>query len=367
MPNRSKPLSILVLCGGQSTEHDISLLSAKNVIAQLDKKKYTISIAKISHDGCWWYYKNENDFLSEVKPSLIQITPGQESHPFSVDGKSFEVDCVFPVLHGTRGEDGVIQGLLDAVNLPYVGADVLGSAVGMDKDIAKRLMRDAGIPVVEWRLVRKSELNTICFAEVVKQLGSPFFVKPNSLGSSVGTEKVKDEASFSQALQNAFRFDEYVLIESGINARELECSILGDENPRASVVGEIILNTEFYSFEAKYIDENAAKPTTPADISPELAKTCQSLAIMAFQALRCCGMARVDFFLSRDDGRLYLNEINTIPGFTNISMYPKNWEVTGVLQPALFNELVQIAMARFERKQSLERIFKVSKNNDVLV
>lgn len=362
----SNPLSILVLCGGQSTEHEISLLSAKNVIAQLDATKYDISIAKITHDCCWWYYKNAQDFLAEKKPTAIQIIPGQEVHPFYTNGKSFMADCVFPVLHGTHGEDGIIQGLLDAANVPYVGADVLGSAVGMDKDIAKRLMRDAGISVVDWLFVRKSELKNIHYKDVVKRLGNPLFVKPNSLGSSVGAEKVKNETSFYKALKNAFRFDECVLIESGIDARELECSVLGDENPKASVVGEIILNTEFYSYAAKYLDIDAATPVTPADISPQLMKQCQTLAIRAFQALRCCGMARVDFFLSRHDEKLYINEINTIPGFTNISMYPKNWEASGITQSALFDELIQIALKRFGRKQSLERIFKPIKN-DVLV
>ncbi|HLB57007.1 MAG TPA: D-alanine--D-alanine ligase family protein [Coxiellaceae bacterium] len=348
-------LTILVLCGGQSTEHEISLLSARNVIENLDTKKYHVSVAKIEQDGTWHYFKTAQDFFSHSKSHLINITPGQKN-PFSIDGKTLEIDCIFPVLHGTNGEDGTMQGLLELLQMPYVGAETLGSAIAMDKDISKRLMRAAGISVVDWKLLRKSDAK-INYADVKKELGELLFIKPNSLGSSVGTSKVTDEKSFYAAIAEAFRFDEYILIEKAIVGREIECSVLGNENPKASLPGEIINHTEFYTYDAKYIDDDGATVKTPADLSSELTTQIKTTAIKAFCALRCCGMARVDFFLEKNN-KLYVNEINTIPGFTNISMYPKNWEASGLQYSALLDELIALGIKRFEFKQSLIRVFQ---------
>ena len=351
------PLSILVLCGGQSTEHDISLLSARNVITYLDDEKYAVSVAKISHEGKWFYFNSVEEFLSDADShQLMQIMPC-EKNPFYVDNKAILVDCVFPVLHGTNGEDGTIQGLLELLNIPYVGADCLSSAIGMDKEVLKRLLEAAGLPVVDRCLVRKQEAHFINYAEVTKKLGTPVFIKPNSLGSAVGVKKAVDENSFYDALQNAFQYDEFVLIEKAIIGREIECSVLGNENPQVSLPGEIINHTEFYSFDAKYVDAAAATVKTPADLSPDLIQTFQSLAIKAYKTLRTIGMARVDFFFSHD-GKIYLNEINTIPGFTNISMYPKNWEASGLSYVTLLDELIQLGLQRFEFKKTLNRVYQ---------
>lgn len=349
------PLSILVLCGGQSTEHDISLLSARNVIERLDSKKYHVAVAKITQDGEWYYFKNKEDYLSNTS-YVMHIVPGQKK-PFLAGEKAIPVDCVFPVLHGANGEDGTMQGLLEILQVPYVGADCLGSAIGMDKEVLKRLLRDANLPVVDRCLVRKSQVNQVRYDDISKQLGGTVFVKPNSLGSAVGVKKATDEASFRAALQDAFRFDEYVLVEKAIIGREIECSVLGNENPRASLPGEIINHTDFYSYSAKYLDDAAATVKTPADLSPELIGQFQSLALKAYQTLRCMGMARVDFFLD-ENNKIYLNEINTIPGFTNISMYPKNWEASGLSYSALLDELIDLAMERAKFKKSLVRTYQ---------
>ena len=331
MPNL---LSVLVLCGGQSTEHDISLLSAKNVIERLDSKKYRVSVVKIEQNGAWIYFENPQSYFEHAHAHAMQIIPGNKT-PFFVNNQPVPVDCIFPVLHGTNGEDGTMQGLLELLPIPYVGADCLSSAIAMDKDIAKRLMRLAGILVVDWKIVRKSD-STINYATIKKQLGDVVFVKPNSLGSSVGVKKATDEQSFYAAIADAFRYDEYILIEKAIVGREIECSVLGNENPTASLPGEIINHTEFYSYNAKYLDDAAATVKTPADLSPELIAQFQMLAVKAYQTLRCFGMARVDFFLNQYN-KIYINEINTIPGFTNISMYPKNWEVSGLSYSALLD------------------------------
>lgn len=350
------PLSILVLCGGQSTEHDVSLLSARNVIERLDLKKYDVSVAKIENDGRWLYFKSAEDYFSDSHVQAMHIIPGQKN-PFQCERGSIVVDCVFPVIHGTNCEDGTMQGLLEILQLPYVSCDTLGSAIAMDKDIAKRLMRDAGIPVVDWCLVKKSERLAINYAEITKILGNKLFIKPNSLGSSVGTTKAWDEKTFYAGLEAAFSFDEYVLIETAISAREIECSVLGNENPKASAPGEIINHTDFYSYSAKYLDDAAATVKTPAELPSIIATQVQTLALKAFQALRCLGMARVDFFLTGDE-KLVINEINTIPGFTNISMYPKNWEASGLSYSALLDELIRLAIARAEFKKSLIRVYK---------
>lgn len=354
----SNLLFILVLCGGQSTEHDISLLSARNVVEHLLSDKYIVSLAYISREGTWYYYKDAQAFFSHPHSDLripLQLFPGQKN-AFYVNGGPITVDCIFPVLHGTNGEDGAVQGLFELLQLPYVSADCLSSAIAMDKDITKRLLRDASIPVVDWVLVRKND--HIHYTDLKKKLGDILFIKPNSLGSSVGVHNVTDQLSFEAGLQDAFRYDEYVLIEKAMIAREIECSVLGNENPRASLPGEIINHAEFYTFDAKYVDEHAAMVKTPADLPSSVVIAVQTMAIRAFRALRILGMARVDFFLTTDD-QLYINEVNTIPGFTNISMYPKNWEVSGLSYAHLLDELIQLGMQRFAFKQSLNRVYKL--------
>lgn len=352
-----KKNSILVLCGGQSTEHDISLLSARNVMTYLDKEKYEVSVCKITHDGLWLYYQNPEAFLSHAHSHAhFTLIPGKK-HPFHLNNEPLPIDCIFPVLHGTNGEDGTVQGLFDILNVPYVGADCLGSAIGMDKEILKRLLEAAGLPVVPRILARKQARHLLHYAEVTQKLGHTVFVKPNSLGSAVGVKKATDEHSFWEAVDYAFQYDEFILIEKAIIGREIECSVLGNENPKVSLPGEIVNHTEFYSYDAKYVDAAAATVKTPAENLSEAAiQQFQTFALSAYKVLRTIGMARVDFFYA-NDGAIYLNEINTIPGFTNISMYPKNWEACGLLYPALLDELIVLALERAAFKKTLNRVY----------
>jgi D-alanine-D-alanine ligase len=262
------------------------------------------------------------------------------------------VDVVFPVLHGPFGEDGTVQGLLKLANVPFVGAGVLGSAVGMDKDVMKRLLRDAQIPIPRFLVFERSNASKIDFKAVKSALGLPFFVKPANLGSSVGISKVTAHKQFAGALTEAFRFDNKILIEEAIQGREIECSVLGNENPITSVPGEIVTRHKFYSYDAKYRDAKGAQLIVPAALSQDITKAVQGLALKTFKTLVCEGMARVDFFL-RHDREIFVNEINTIPGFTQISMYPKLWEASGIPYRKLIDRLIQLALERFRREKKL--------------
>ena len=266
------------------------------------------------------------------------------------------VDVIFPVLHGPFGEDGTVQGLFKLANVPFVGASVLGSAVGMDKDVMKRLLRDAGIRTARFVVLERSASAETEFEDLQHQLGLPFFIKPANLGSSVGIHKVKDKEQFVRAVEDAFRYDSKILIEEFVPGREIECSVLGNEKPMASLPGEIIPRHEFYSYEAKYMDENGAFLEIPAKLPADIIKEVQDIAIKAFKALCCEGMARVDFFL-RDNREVVVNEINTIPGFTKISMYPKLWEASGISYADLIDRLIQLALERFEREKKLKTSF----------
>lgn len=356
----SEKKTILVLCGGQSTEHEVSILSASNVMRQLSEEKYTVSVAYILRNGRWCYFSSVDAFLLQDLSALkeagdwMQLLPGSQA-PFQLmSGSKLPVfDCVFPVLHGTNGEDGVIQGLLDALNVPAVGPDVLGAAIAMHKDVTKELMQAANLPVVPWVRITRNNLSAVSYSQLVETLGSPFFVKANSLGSSVAVYKVSNANQFDAALAEALQYDACVLVEKAIVGREIECSVLGNEKPVASLPGEIINHTEFYSYAAKYLEENAATVQTPADLPEALVSRVRQMAIEAFTVARCQGMARIDFFLTESEA-LFINEINAIPGFTDISMYPKNWEVSGLSQTALFDKLIQLAIARFNQKKQLK-------------
>jgi D-alanine-D-alanine ligase len=319
-----KKLKIGILFGGKSAEHEVSINSANNVIKALDKTKYQIFKIKINQNGKF----NIN----------------------SLKG----LDVVFPVLHGPFGEDGSMQGFLKIMNLPFVGPGVLGSAVGMDKDIMKRLFRDAGIPVGKFETIRNGE--EVSFIKLSKSLGLPMFVKPANLGSSVGIHKIKNEADFKKAIGDAFLYDTKLIFEENINGREIECSVLGNENPIASIPGEIIPNGDFYSYNSKYLD-NKSVSKIPAELSNGLVKKIQDTAVKVFKTLNCEGMGRVDFFL-KDDGKILVNEINTLPGFTAISMYPKMWEASGLPISKLLDELIDLAIVRFKREQKLKSTVK---------
>ncbi|HPC87012.1 MAG TPA: D-alanine--D-alanine ligase family protein [Smithellaceae bacterium] len=366
---RRSKLTIGVLYGGRSGEHDVSLCSAASVVAALDKTKYDVVAIGIDRDGRWYVQDRpeiiaDKDFgriLSLKKKGAWLVNHFEDRnrlHLYDMDsrGKKVVVDLVFPVLHGTYGEDGTMQGLLELARVPYVGVDVAGSAIGMDKDVAKRLLAQEGVPVVPWITVSRSDWLARpqkILRGALKRLEMPVFVKPLRTGSSVGIKKVKVKKDLAPAVDYAFGFDTRIMIEKGIDCREIECAVLGNEDPRASVLGEILPTHEYYSYEAKYLDPEGAKMNIPAKIPARLAAAIRKCAVLGFRALNCNSMARVDFFLDKKTGAFYLNEINTLPGFTGISMYPKLWEATGLSYSALLDRLVELALARHREKSAV--------------
>ncbi|HEY6206467.1 MAG TPA: D-alanine--D-alanine ligase [Chthoniobacterales bacterium] len=353
-----------VLFGGRSAEHEVSLQSAKNIVDAIDTNKYEVVLIGIDKQG-QWHLNEESRFLlpaNEARlPNLAEegknlaLIPGKQTGQLvALSGQSLApLDVIFPVLHGPFGEDGTVQGLLKLANIPFVGAGVLGSAIGMDKDVMKRLLRDAGIQVVQFIVARSTSSKQITFDDARDQLGLPIFIKPANLGSSVGIHKVTDRDGFERAIHDAFNYDTKILIEECISGREIECSVLGNENPIASVPGEILPRHEFYSYEAKYLDEHGAVLEIPAKLPAAISERIRQLATKAFTVLCCEGMARVDLFL-RNDEEIIVNEINTIPGFTRISMYPKLWEASGISYRALIDKLIQLALERFDREKRLK-------------
>lgn len=356
MSSKKRKIRVGILFGGKSVEHEVSIASAKNVYEALDKNKYEIDLIGISKEGLWHRFlpshlvslpQRDIDHLLSSIGKIIK----RDSKHFYPSGPLDKIDVIFPVLHGAQGEDGIIQGFLKLLNIPFVGAGVLGSAIGMDKDVMKRLLRDAGLPIAKFLVFQKNE--KVEFEKVVKQLGFPFFVKPANLGSSVGVSKVHKKNEFSKAIDDALQYDKKILIEEYIKGREIECSVLGNENPIASIAGEIIPQHEFYDYHAKYIDEKGALLKIPADIPKEVLEQIQSFAIRAFKILCCEGMARVDFFLTKKC-KICINELNTIPGFTKISMYPKLWEASGISYAKLIDKLITLALERFDKEQKFK-------------
>jgi D-alanine-D-alanine ligase len=374
-----KKIRVAVLYGGRSGEHEVSLRSAASVIHHLSSDRYEIIPVAIDKQGRW--HLNDLSLIQKSNASSLPVykdaptvvlPPNPPTDPATGTalirmggGDSKGVDVVFPVMHGTNSEDGTIQGLLELADVAYVGCGVLASAVGMDKEVAKRLMRDAGIPIVPFVTVRteswarnRAALST----KIATDLGYPCFVKPANAGSSVGVHKVKAAQDLEAAIQDALRYDTKVLVEKAISAREIELSVLENADPAGeplvSVPGEVTpTGHEFYSYESKYLDENGAALSIPAKLAPEQVKAAQKIARDAFAALECEGMARVDLFLDKNTGAFYFNEVNTIPGFTSISMYPKMWEASGIAYGELLSRLVDLALARHERKKKLVRDF----------
>jgi D-alanine-D-alanine ligase len=352
---------LLVLCGGRSAEHEISLLSARNVIAAVDRSTYDVLVVGIGRDGRWRLlpadgFVRDADAASSVAlsgdgPEVVPA-PGARLLDASTSACLAVVDTVFPVLHGTCGEDGTLQGLLKLADVPFVGCGVLASAVCMDKDVAKRLLQQAGIDVARFVVLRDPGEAEAAFEAASRELGLPLFVKPCNLGSSVGVGRAGDRRAFVAAVRDAFRFDRKVLVEEQVPGREIECAVLGNERPEASPPGEIVPRHEFYSYRAKYLDDDGAALCVPADLPPETARRVQALSVQAFRALECEGLARVDFFLTKT-GRLVVNELNTMPGFTRISMYPRLWEAAGLSYTALADRLIALARERFEREAAL--------------
>lgn len=365
MSNPEK-LRVAILFGGQSAEHEISILSARNVLAALDRSRFEPVLIGIDKAGRWLAQDPKKLLASESDPRLVRVQPGlpaqlSASPPGPTQNPTVgKIDVVFPVLHGTLGEDGAVQGLLEVAGIPYVGAGVLGSAVGMDKDVMKRLLREAGIPVTAFRTVRHQDFifdpEQVC--RDIAALGFPVFTKPANAGSSVGVRKVTRAADLPAAIRHAFQFDTKILAEAGVSGREIELAVLGGEPPTVSVAGEIIVqHTDgFYSYDAKYLDEHGAKLEAPAQISADEQARAQELALRTFQVLECEGMARVDLFLKKN-GSLLVNEINTIPGFTAISMYPRLWSVSGLSPTELVTRLIDLAVERGRKRQAIRRSF----------
>ncbi len=359
-----KKLKVGIIFGGKSAEHEVSLQSAMNVIEAIDKEKYEPVLIGVDKQGKWLLSDRSEFLLNSGNPKLIKLNSkasqrivlapqsgGRIANLDTSDGASTAIDVAFPLVHGPYGEDGTMQGLLKLANIPFVGAGVVGSAVGMDKDVMKRLLRDAGVAIAKFRVVRETDI--LSYAEVTAELGEPFFVKPANLGSSVGVSKVEDEKDYKKAVAEAFRYDRKIVIEERIEGREIECSVLGNYDPIASVPGEVISSHDFYSYEAKYIDEHGAVLKIPAELPKETIKKIQDVAIKTFHILECAGMARVDFFLKKNN-EVIVNEINTIPGFTSISMYPKLWEASGIAYTELISRLIELAVERFEKEQKLK-------------
>jgi D-alanine-D-alanine ligase len=318
-------LRVAVLCGGRTGEHEVSLRSAESVIAAMDPQRYEVHRIFITKDGHW-------------EPRAITPEPG--GNP--------DIDVVFPVLHGTFGEDGTVQGLLELADLPYVGAGVLASAVSMDKEVMKRLTMERGLPVVDYLVVKRGHFRA---EDICGRLPFPVFVKPANLGSSVGVTKAKTCDELIQALDVAAQFDRKILVERGIEGREFECSVLGNDDPVAAVPCEIFPSRDFYDYEDKYV-LNKADAKLPADLSPAQTAEVQRLAVACYRAVECEGMARVDFLMEASSGKFFINEINTIPGFTSISMYPKMWEASGLPYPRLIDRLIELALERHRARQA---------------
>ncbi|SHG93677.1 D-alanine--D-alanine ligase [Ornithinibacillus halophilus] len=360
-----KKTKVGIIFGGKSAEHEVSLQSAKNIVEAIDKEKFEVVLIGIDKNGKWHVNDESSYLINAENPKLIQlnksnesvaVVPGSTEHQL-IHAKNAatleQLDVVFPIVHGTLGEDGSLQGMLRIANLPFVGPSVLGSAVCMDKDIAKKLLSAAGINVAKGLSYTKVKRQEINYDEAVKQLGTPMFIKPANQGSSVGVSKVSTKEEFDKAIDAAFQFDNKLVIEETLIGREIECSVLGNDDPIASIPGEILPQTEFYSYESKYIDEKGADLAIPAELTKEQTEKVKEAAVKAFETLQCEGLARVDFFLT-DQGELYVNEVNTLPGFTKISMYPKLWEISGIPYKDLITKLIELAIERHDRDNQLK-------------
>jgi D-alanine-D-alanine ligase len=362
---RGTRVRVGVVYGGRSVEHEVSLVSARAIMQALDPGRYEVVPIGISRQGKWVIGKAHCALPPDPSVrGLVRLRNGSGAVPKAAaraaraaagDALRGRLDVVFPMVHGTGGEDGSLQGLLELAGIPYVGAGVLGSAIGMDKAMMKVAFAQAGLPIVDHKVIRSSDLEQErerFIRSVESAFGYPCFVKPANGGSSVGISKAKDRDGLADAIDLAARYDRKVVVERAVDGREIECSVLGNDRPEASVPGEIVPANEFYDYRAKYID-TGSRLLIPAPVSAEQSARIRDLAIRAFRALDLCGMARVDFFLDRTSEAIFLNEVNTIPGFTPISMYPKLWEASGLSFPALVDRLVRLALERHAEKKRL--------------
>lgn len=357
--------NLAVIIGGKSPEHAISLRSGLSVVNSLDKSKYDITVIGIDKEGTWHLQDTpsfidhpDDTRLISLKPSAVKVFLEKTGKRVWLYNKATQkkikfIDIAFPVLHGAYGEDGIIQGLFRSLELAFVGADLMASAIGMDKDIAKRLWRDAGIPVADFEVITVANKSRMTYATLSHKLGKTLFVKPANAGSSVGVHKVENQTEFEAAVIDAFKFDRKLLVEEAIKGIEVECAVLGNENPRPSVIGGIIPTEKFYSYDAKYISSTGAKLMIPANIRPDVSSKLRKTAVKAYQCIGAEGLSRVDFFL-REDNTFILNEINTMPGFTSISMYPKLWEASGLPYPDLLDRLISLGIKRHREVSKLK-------------
>ncbi len=365
----TKKLRVGVLFGGKSGEHDVSLLSATSVMEAMDLEQYEVIPIGIEKDGSWRIGQSSLQMLAGIMSSdHTQAITRQIPQAFQeIEEASLavlnpqKIDVVFPVIHGTYGEDGKLQGLFEMAEIPYVGAGVLASAIGMDKAISKKVFQQAGLPQAKYLSYHRKKLKsqeTEMVAQIEEQLGYPCFVKPANLGSSVGISKAIHRQELIEALHLAAKYDEKIVIEEFVEAREIEVAILGNHQPEASVPGEIISSNEFYDYRAKYVD-GKSRMQIPADLSAETAEKIREMAIQAYQAIDGSGLSRVDFFVRKESGEILLNEINTMPGFTPFSMYSKLWEHSGISYSELVSRLIELAIERHQEKQSLVTTFEV--------
>lgn len=373
MSNADRKITVAVLFGGRSGEHEVSLMSARSVLSVLDRSRYNVVEIGITHQGTWLTGNNVLEALESGKTDgllhvVVSPDPSEkgvyvlEVSEASVKfTKQSDVDVFFPVLHGTFGEDGTLQGLFELADVAYVGAGVLGSSVGMDKGLFKDVMRSNGIPTPESIIVLRSEIKNSMdtVIEKAEKVGAyPLFVKPANLGSSVGVTKCRSRSDLAEGLVDAAQYDRRILIERGIpNPREIEVSVLGNDQPTASVPGEIIPGADFYSYDAKYVLDNS-ELVIPASLSADQVHTFRDLAVKAYEAVDAAGMARVDFLMEKETGKIYLNEINTIPGFTKISMYPKLWEASGLPYASLVDRLIDLALERKAERDNTVRLYR---------
>jgi D-alanine-D-alanine ligase len=350
--SEKKRIRVGVIFGGRSGEHEVSLRSAESIMRSLDPARYDVVPLGITPEGHWLAPASSTALLPAGKAIEAVLKEGKPMTLAPEPRAEGVVDVFFPIVHGTYGEDGTLQGLLELAGVPYVGAGVLGSAVGMDKDVMKRLLREAGLPVGDYWVTRARDVESFA-KEFSAALPYPVFVKPANLGSSVGITKVHNAGELAAGLALAAQFDRKIVVEKGIDAREIELSVLGNDELRASIPGEIVPAREFYDYQAKYIDDDS-RLLIPAPLTDEQVREAQDLAIRSFRALECSGMARVDLFLERPTGRFLVNEINTLPGFTSISMYPKLWEASGLPYSSLLDRLIELALERNAEKKRLK-------------
>ncbi len=358
----SEKLNVAVVFGGKSGEHEVSLMSATNVIKAMDKEKYNIFMIGITKQGKWMAYEGDVDKIVDgswekeaEKLERKQTIDLLFSEILKGEGKS-KIDVVFPVLHGPNGEDGTIQGLLELLDVPYVGCGVTASALGMDKAISKQLFQSIGLPVCNYDVVMKTDIQKdidSILSRIEAKFAYPVFVKPVNMGSSVGISKAHDKAELAAALKEACKYDRKILIEEYINCREIECSVLGNNEPEVSGVGEIIPSHEFYDYEAKYFDDGKSILIIPAKLDEGKTAEIREVAKKAYRVLDCSGMSRVDFFLEKGTDKVYINEINTIPGFTKISMYPKLWDAAGIGYGELIDRLIDLSLEMYKQKKSI--------------